>query len=438
MKQAALSGPIAADALRCLLLSCLAAGGFLLPVREVRAQAFNDFQIAPHSYFERERRDPMSRLLARVESGEFDYGDEPGLPLVRRLLEALEVPESSQVLLFSQGSLQRELISPANPRAIFFNEDLHLAWMPEGKIEISSFDPEIGTVFFLQSEPEAERIEFAESRRCLGCHGGSATNFLPGPMARSNYTSETGRRVASVPSHIRLSHAVPFEDRWGGYFVTNAPPTLSHLGNAFASRESGALAVDRSHASTADLGAFFDPRILPRPDSEILALMLFDHQTEMHNLLIEAVYRDRLLLHLAEANGGEAPRLVAEQTDAFFDRLVRYLLFAREVSLAGHSLRRGTDFERDFTARRRAAPSGRSLRDFDLETRLFQHRLSYMIDSQAFEEAPRTMRERTYRKLHQILAAETPPEGYDYFDDGEREAILTILKHTKADLPEDW
>ncbi|MEM7603536.1 MAG: hypothetical protein AAF357_19250, partial [Verrucomicrobiota bacterium] len=202
----------------------------------VFSQAFNDFEDHPHDYYEGVADDPMTRLLVRAELGDYDFGAETGLPLVRKLLADLNIPESSQVLVFSQTSLQRGLIGPDNPRAMYFNEDTHLAWMPGGKIEIISFDPDKGGMFFLEEPPvnPGEKVTFTSPERCFGCHGGSATNYLPGPLARSHFTSDRGRRLGALQSHERIGHQIPFEERWGGYFVTGAPETLAHLGNTFA------------------------------------------------------------------------------------------------------------------------------------------------------------------------------------------------------------
>lgn len=415
----------------------------LVPVLtgSVLGQAFNDFDLPPHNYYENERKDPMSRLLERVERGEYRFGKESGLPLLRRLLAELEIPESSQVLVFSQTSLQRGLIGPANPRALYFNEHTHVGWMPEGKIEIISFDADSGGRFFIEepAEEPGTEVTFVSHRRCFGCHGGSATNFLPGPLARSNFTSETGRRLGGVPGHDRLSHEVPFASRWGGYFVTGAPPTLAHLGNAFAVREARELSIDdRSRRSLESLDTFFDRSHYPRGDSSIVPLLVFDHQIEAHNLIIEARHRDRQFSHERGKFDGGVTGKTRKDTEAFFDRFVRYFLFADEVSLAGHEIVRNPEFEEDFRANRKAAPGASSLKDFDLETRMFRNRLSYMIQSDAFIEAPGSMRNRVYERLWRILAPEQPPSGFGYFEEGERERILEILRSTHPDLPDSW
>ncbi len=425
---------------RYRLVSCLC-GGVLLFHAALEAQFFNDFDVAPHSYYERTGTDSFSKLLTRKEKGDYDFGTETGLPLLRRMLQELNIPVSSQVLVYSQTSLQRKLVRPENPRAMYFDENIYLAVMAGGKLEVNSFDPEAGGIFYFEDPPEApgDRVDFERPKSCLGCHGGSATNFLPGPLARSNFVSDTGRRLGGVRSHERISHRIPFHERWGGYYVTGAPPTLEHMGNAFATREGGEVTVDlKARASLETLEGLFDPSLVLRGDSNIVPLMLFDHQIEAHNLLVEMRYRERISQFRAAENEGVIPSRTLVKTEAFADKLVRYLLFADEVSLAGHVITPSQDYLRDFSRNRKVNAEGESLKDFDLKSRLFKNRLSYMIYSEAFEGAPESMKNRIYSRLWTILSPAEPVEGYDYFEEGERARILSILTATKTDLPADW
>lgn len=419
----------------------LAGGGILLSLSLAQAQFFNDFDVAPHSYYERTGADSFSQLLTKREKGEYDFGTETGLPLLQKMLDELNIPVSSQVLVYSQTSLQRKLVRPENPRAMYFDENIYLAVMAGGKLEVNSFDAEAGGIFYFEDPPKepGDHVEFERPKSCLGCHGGSATNFLPGPLARSNFVSDTGRRMGGVRSHERISHRIPFHERWGGYFVTGAPSTLEHMGNAYATRDGGKVTIDlKARASLENLDGLFDPALVLRGDSNILPLMLFDHQIEAHNLLVEMRYRERISQYRADENEGVIPARTLTKTGAFADKLVKYLLFADEVSLAGHQVSPSQDYLSDFSQNRKANEAGESLKDFDLKSRLFKNRLSYMIYSEAFEGSPQSMKDRIYTRLWKILSPSEPVEGYDYFDDGERARILSILTATKSDLPADW
>ncbi|MEM6915225.1 MAG: hypothetical protein AAF491_01565 [Verrucomicrobiota bacterium] len=404
-------------------------------------QAFNDFEVSPHDYYEGVADDPMTRLIVRSEKGEYDFGSETGLPLVKKLLADLDIPESSQVLVFSQTSLQRGLIAPENPRAMYFNEDTHLAWMPGGKVEIISFDPDKGGMFFLEVPPEGpgEKVTFTSPGRCFGCHGGSATNYLPGPLGRSHFTTDQGRRLAAVQGHETVGHHVPFEQRWGGYFVNGAPSTLAHLGNTFAVRnENREVLIDTvSHRSKSSLEEYFNAEKFPHDDSQIVPLLLFDHQVEGHNMIMEARYRYRHIQYQIEKRG-EPESLVFMGAERFYGRLIDYLLFKKEAPLSGHLVERNPEFEADFRRSRKTTGDGLSLKDFHLDGRIMEHRLSYLIQSRSFLESPQGMKNEVYHRLWKILGAETPPEGYEYFDPGEREKIVHILRETHDDLPEVW
>ena len=81
---------------------------------------------------------------------------------------------------------------------------------------------------------------------------------------------------------------------------------------------------------------------------------------------------------------------------------------------------------------------GRSLRDFDLQTRLFRYPLSYMIYSAAFDGLPSGIRERVYARLRDILTGKDPSKDFARLSSGERTSILEILRDTKPELPDYW
>lgn len=68
------------------------------------AQFWNDFDVPPHSYVggARKLQDPVTLLLEKLERGEVTVTEANGLPLVKRLLAEFDVPESSQVLVFTK------------------------------------------------------------------------------------------------------------------------------------------------------------------------------------------------------------------------------------------------------------------------------------------------------------------------------------------------
>ena len=98
------------------------------------------------------------------------------------LLRALDVPASSQTLVFSKTSLQLDRIAPWSPRALYFNDNVYLGWVQGGPImELASVDPKLGTVFYTigQDPSGAPRFE-REGHTCLVCHDSSSVTGAAG------------------------------------------------------------------------------------------------------------------------------------------------------------------------------------------------------------------------------------------------------------------
>lgn len=421
---------VTVDSLRLVLGLLTLLTGF------ARAQFFNDFDQPPHDYWTAQMNDPMTRLLAEIERGEKVIKEQPGLPLVRRLLKGLEIPVESQVLVFSRTSLQRGLVSPGNPRAIFFNEETYLGWMPEGRIEIASSDPERGSVFFFQRKLDDRQGKlFVRDRVCIQCHAGSATNFLPGLLARSVFPDGRGRSIKSVDSFERVGHNVALSDRWGGWYVTGGHEELRHMGNAIASRGArGVELISDKAVEQVGLKHFFDTSQYPIATSDVTALLVLDHQVSMHFKLMEASYIVRQAIHDAGWSGKEVPLEQPEQFERALriatEQVVNHLLFADEVPIGGGRVAGDGVFVKSFLAGRVADSKGRSLRDFKLEERMFSYRCSYMIYSKSFTGLPEVLRKSIYRRLHEVLEPRLPVHRYDHFVPGERAAILEILNET--------
>ena len=81
---------------------------------------------------------------------------------------------------------------------------------------------------------------------------------------------------------------------------------------------------------------------------------------------------------------------------------------------------------------------GRSLRDFDLQKRLFRYPLSYLIYSAAFDGMPEVVRERVYRRLYEVLMGQDKSQTFAAISPGDRQAVLEIVRATKSNLPKYW
>jgi hypothetical protein len=111
------------------------------------------------------------------------------------------------------------------------------------------------------------------------------------------------------------------------------------------------------------------------------------------------------------------------------------MLFTEEAPLTARVT--GTSaFAGEFAAEGPKDSKGRSLRDFDLRTRLFKYPCSYLIYSEAFDALPGALKETIYKRLFDILTGKD--KASESIQPQTRLAILEILRETKAGLPVYW
>lgn len=405
-----------------------------------RAQGLPDYELPPLEYSARTPSNLVSRLESRLAASRPALAERD---LIAWLLQETGVPAASQILVFSKTSLQRDLIHPAQPRALYFSDDLYLGWVPGGLIEVTVTDPELGLVFYkLDARHPSDPLRLRRDADCLSCHGGSMTRNWPGLIARSVFPDRQGEPITSAGSFM-VGHDTPIDQRWGGWYVTGKHGTARHLGNGIARATRQGGEIDReAGANLTSLEPFFPTASYVRPDSDIVALMVFEHQILMHNRLCEGGLRVRKWSHyqrqlqkemgepVSDEPVGTALRVVTSETE----RIVETLLFCDEAPLPEGGLQGAGDFQKAFAARRQPDTRDRSLRDFDLQTRLFTYRCSYMIHSEAFQALPRELKTRVFRRLHEILVAPTPPRRFAHLPAPERTAIREILLATLPDF----
>src|SRR5262249_8072545 len=237
----------------------------------------------------------------------------------------LGVSTNSQMLVFSKTSFQRERISPKNPRAVFFNDSVYVGYVPGAPVlEVSAADPKLGGVFYTLSQSVAEKPRFTRNDQCLECHASAKTMGVPGHLVRSFSTDENG--VVDLSSGTSLvNHRTPFEERWGGWYVTGQHGRQKHRGNLFGSEALDHEAKEPNHlGNLAALDRFIDPSRYPVPTSAIRALMVLDNETHMHNFRPRLHYESPLALQ----QYGHI-RYLKTILEAF----VKYLLFTEEAPL---------------------------------------------------------------------------------------------------------
>ena len=152
---------------------------------ETKAPRVINFKEPPHSYLEWKPKDRFAELQEKARKGELKLDTTNDKAFLTSLLEALNIPVSSQILVFSASSLQSEIINPRNPRALYFNEDTYVGWVPVGLIEIIAADPEYGPMFYVfdRLRPGGPVPKVQRSVKSMNCHAGNATRLLPGLIA---------------------------------------------------------------------------------------------------------------------------------------------------------------------------------------------------------------------------------------------------------------
>lgn len=383
--------------------------------------AVHRFSEPPHSYYQRTPGDAFSLWLARVRASESARMEGDEKERLLSILSELRVPVESQLLVYSATSLQSGLIVPANPRALYFNEEVYLGFVPGGRLEVAAIDPELGPVFYLVGASGAGKMEAVRSERCMNCHAGRTSWQVPGLVTESVIPTTTGASLDGFRREV-VGHTIPIRERLGGWHVTGAPENAEHFGNLLGQPAPGGY---RTVANPP--GVRFEWGRYPVQTSDFVAHLLHEHQIGFHNLVTLALYRVRDAL---EAGSGSIRREDSAALDEIAWRVVRYILFADEAALPAGGVRPDPAFVRQFYSRRIAGASGAALRDLDLQTRLFRYRCSYMIHTPGFVALPDAVRGRILAALERALGEEGAPAEFEYLPVDEKRAIRRILRET--------
>ncbi len=401
------------------------------------ARGQNDFQGSTHlmpfdeetiNYNKAKPNDPVTQLQDAVEKGDRTLKFESEHGYLDSVLKELGIAKSSQVLVFSKTSFQRERISPHSPRALYFNDDVYVGFIPGAPLmEFSTAEPRLGGVFYTLEQTIESKPKFARTDQCLECHASAKSMGVPGHLLRSFKTDSTG--VVELDSGIsEVNHRTPIEERWGGWFVTGQHGSQVHRGNlfgktAFAKQEKSPNYL----GNLSDLSRFFDVKRYPENSSDIVALMVLEHQIHMHNFITRLNYESVVQL----SRYGHI-NYVTNIANSF----LKYLLFTEEAPIKSDIT--GGAFSKDFESRGPRDSKGRSLRDLDLQTRLFKYPCSYLIYSKSFEALPDKIQEHIYKRLWDILTGKDELPEFSRISAKSRRAILEILAETKQGLPAYW
>lgn len=377
-------------------------------------------------YFNAPLNDPITALAKKLDAGTAKLEYRPGVGYLPSLLQNLGINPDSQMLVFSKTSFQAAKISPSNPRALFFNDDVQIGYVRGGEVmEVVALDPKQGDIFYTLDVDKTDHPRFDRRDVCMQCHMGPATLGIPGIMVASVYADSSGMPAFRLGEPV-TDHRTSFGERWGGWYVTGTSGSQHHRGNAVSHdpRNPGMLDV-RDTQNLTSLAGRFDPSGYLSAVSDIVALMTLEHQTRMTNLITRLGWEARI---------AEREQKTNPQIDRDVESMVTYMLFADEAPLR-EQVQGVSTFTKTFAQRGPRDKQGRSLRDFDLRTRLFRYPLSYMIYSPAFDALPDSVRERVWRRVYDVLSGKDQAAKFARLSTEDRAAILQILRETKPDLP---
>ena len=347
------------------------------------------------------------------------------------LLQALALDSSTQLLVFSRTSLQQRLISPSTPRAIYFNDEVYIAWVQGSQVlEIASMDPNLGPVFYTLNQQATGQPRFErQMHQCIRCHdsysltGGGTPRF----MMSSAYTGKQGQLV-SHEGHIMTTSRTPLKNRWGGWFVTGSHGDQLHLGNVQVESSADLQAENLAKfGNISNLNSLLDTEPYLTPYSDIVALLLIEHQIEVQNLITRVNYFARAAL---ENEQRESPETQAE-LESLGEELVRSLFMVGQPAF-GSPITGVSGFTEMFNDLGPKDSQGRSLRELDLTTRLFKYPLSYLIYSEAFAALPQQVTEIISTRISDVLLGRDKSADFDHLTRQDRRAIIEILNATSS------
>lgn len=368
--------------------------------------------------------DRVARLERRLESGQakLDYAGN-GWGYLPSILRLLGINTDSQALVFSKTSIQQSHINPRTPRALYFNDEVSVGYVQSGDVlELTSLDPKLGIILYTLDTEKSDKPQFSRRDDCLKCHQGPVTLGVPGLLVSSVHPRSTGPGEGHGSAYM-TDQRTPIDERWGGWYVTGTTGMQKHFGNNVnlvdPLQPGGPAGPDSQNVT--NLSAFFDTSRYLAPTSDIVALMTLEHQTRMTNLITRIAWDARIDPHNTKLNGE-------------IEEMLGYMLFTEEAPLKGPVAGVST-FTKTFQERGPRDQQGRSLRDFDLKTRLFRYPLSYMIYSAAFDGIPDVARQRIYQRLYEILSGKDQTKAFANISAEDRRAMMEIVRETKPGLP---
>jgi hypothetical protein len=417
---------------RCLFIlavvSILGSAGALVAQRP---DAFSgSFDHAAIQYTTRPVETAVSRLNGDIAAGRVRLTFDAATGYLASLLAALDVPRDSQMLVFSETSAQAARIHPRNPRALFFNDVTMVGWVRgTDRLEVVTHDARQGPIFYTLQQSPTDRPQLTRDDTCLQCHLSWDTLAVPGLLTISTFPMSDDKNAYA--SGVVVDHRTPLEQRWGGWYVTGRAVPSRHFGNVPVIRPEHELSQPVAPAPRfGSVQGVFDTTNYLTLSSDVAALMVFAHQTHMTNLLTRLGWEARLAQ--GELLSGKPP--TADRVRQAAHDVVDYMLMLDEAPIT-ERMEGSSGFAERFSARGPRDSKGRSLRQLDLERRVFRYSCSYMIYADVFDALPTSAKAAVYERLWDILSGREAGQPYASLSRADRRAVVEILRDTKADLP---
>jgi hypothetical protein len=372
----------------------------------------------------------VSKLASQLAAGTVTLGFEPllGTGYLRGILDTLGVPIESQILVFTKTGVQGRVTGPANPRALYFSDSVVVGYIRDAPfLELAVQDARQGVIFYTLPQTPTAPASLTRRNQCLSCHQSFASLDVPGMLVRSHFTSTQGQALRQLGS-FTVDHRTPFADRWGGWYVTGTHGEMRHLGNSVVTDvDKPESAVTPATLNVKSLEGRFDRTGYLSSHSDIVALMVFEHQMHAVNLITRVGWETRV------AHAANRLDLTTGPLAEAVNELADYLLFVDEAPLTS-PIQGTTGFAASFSAKGPWDRKDRSLRQFDLRTRLFRYPCSYMVYTDAFDALPTEARSAVYQRMWRVLSGDG---GVSYrVSAPNRRAIIEILRETKRGLPD--
>ncbi len=401
------------------------------------ALAQGDINQPPINYSTAPTHDAIARLQQQLDAGEvkLEWDKQHGwLPSV---LELLEIPRSSQLLVFSKTSLQLAKISPRKPRVLYFNDEVYVGSVQSGDLlEVSAVDPQQGAVFYALDQKPSDTPQFRRSDNdCLTCHQNRRTQGVPGYLVRSVYPGKSGHPHFELGT-TTTDQTTDFHERFGGWYVTGKHGKLRHRGNTIADKNAQPPIDPEQGANVTNLASRLNTDHYLTTHSDMVALMVLEHQAQMHNFITNANYEARQTEHydatwnkVLKRSEDHRSEVSQRRIASAGEKLLEYLLFSGEFELTS-PIEGTSEFAAEFAALGPRDSQGRSLRQFDLKTRLFKYPCSFLIYGDSYAALPANIRAYVDRRLQEILSGEDQSPEFAHLSPTDRAAIREILAET--------